>query len=287
MASTTKIAVVTGSNKGIGFAIVKGLCKKFNGIVYLTARSDARGQNAVKELKDLGYNPNFHQLDIDSDESVNKFKGYLQDKYGGIDLLVNNAGIAFSNASTEPVAVQAEKTVGTNYFGTLRVCNALFPLLRQDARVLHVSSSAGHLSRIPGQDLRDKLSKPTLTVGELSELMNQYISDAKTGKNEQNGWGSSSYVVSKVGVSALTRVQQREFNNESPNRDISVNSVHPGFVDTDMTNHKGPLTIDEGAKATLYLSLEPHDLKGQYVWNDCRVIDWLASSAPSNPAPRS
>lgn len=87
---------MTGSNKGIGFAIVKGLCKKFNGIVYLTARSDARGQNAVKELKDLGYNPNFHQLDIDSDESVNKFKGYLQDKYGGIDLLVNNAGIAFS-----------------------------------------------------------------------------------------------------------------------------------------------------------------------------------------------
>lgn len=70
------------------------------------------------------------------------------------------------------------------------------------------------------------------------------------------------------------------FDNE--NKNIQVNCVHPGYVDTDMTNHKGPLTIEEGASAPLFLSLEPHNLKGQYVWRDSTVADWYA---PSTPAP--
>lgn len=103
---------------------------------------------------------------------------------------------------------------------------------------------------------------------------------AKEGKNKELGWGVSAYNVSKVGVSALTIIQQREFDKETPNRNISVNSVHPGYVDTDMTNHKGHLTIEEGAKAPLYLCLEQHELKGKYVWYDCSVPDWYADSTP-------
>lgn len=71
-------------------------------------------------------------------------------------------------------------------------------------------------------------------------------------------------------------MQQREFDKEQPNRNISVNSVHPGYVDTDMTSHKGPLTIEEGARAPLFLALEPHNLKGQYVWCNSQVVDWYA-----------
>lgn len=84
------------------------------------------------------------------------------------------------------------------------------------------------------------------------------------------------YSVSKVGLSALTFIQQRLFDREEPNRNIAVNSVHPGYVDTDMTNHKGPLTIEEGAVAPLYLALEAN-LKGKYIWSDKTESDWYGT----------
>lgn len=102
---------------------------------------------------------------------------------------------------------------------------------------------------------------------------------AKEGKNKEDGWGNSAYVTSKVGVSALTKIQHRLFQAEQPNRNISVNCVHPGYVDTDMTSHKGPLTIEEGASAPLYLALDaPQDLKGKYVWCDSKVVPWDSES---------
>lgn len=82
-------------------------------------------------------------------------------------------------------------------------------------------------------------------------------------------------------MSAATIIQQRNFDNEDNDRNIQVNSVHPGYVDTDMSSHKGPLTIEEGSKAALYLSLEPHGLKGQYLWHDSTVIDWYGPTIPA------
>ena len=69
-----KRIIVTGGNKGIGFAIVKGLVEKFDGAVYLTARSIERGNNAVKELEKSGINASFHQLDIDDRNSIEKLR---------------------------------------------------------------------------------------------------------------------------------------------------------------------------------------------------------------------
>lgn len=87
---------VTGGNKGIGFGIVKGLCENFKGVVYLTARDIDRGQHAVEKLKVLGFKPEFHQLDINDKSSIEKFRDHLVTVQGGIDLLVNNAAIAYS-----------------------------------------------------------------------------------------------------------------------------------------------------------------------------------------------
>ncbi|XP_066263129.1 carbonyl reductase [NADPH] 1-like [Euwallacea similis] len=273
MTSTKKLAIVTGSNKGIGFAIVKGLCKEFDGDVYLTARNVERGKSAVKALNNLGFKPLFHQLDITDQLSIDNFSNYIKTKHGGIDLLINNAATAFKNSASEPFAVQAEETIRVNYFGTLKVCEALFPLLRQNARVVNLSSSLGHLLVIPSEELRSKFNSDSLDVSSLTKLMEKFVKDSKAGKEKEEGWGSSAYSVSKVGVSALTFIQQRVFNAESPNRNVSVNAVHPGYVDTDMTSHKGPLTIEEGAKAPLFLALEA-DLKGKYVWFDCSVVSW-------------
>ncbi|XP_065208818.1 carbonyl reductase [NADPH] 3-like [Planococcus citri] len=273
-----KVAVVTGSNKGIGYAIVKGLCQDFQGDVYLTARDEDRGSAAVKSLKELGLNPKFYQLDITDNQSVTKLKDYLVQEYGGLDVLVNNAAIAFKVSAPEPFEVQAEETIRVNYIATRNVCDILFPILRPHARVVNVSSSAGHLSRIPSESLRQKFASENLTVNELDDLMNTFVKDSKENKHSSSGWGNSAYAVSKVGVSALTRIQQREFLKDQ-REDIVVNSVHPGYVDTDMSSHKGHLTIEQGAVSSLYAALLPENItepKGAYIWDNKDIIDWTA-----------
>ncbi|XP_076267842.1 carbonyl reductase [NADPH] 1-like [Rhynchophorus ferrugineus] len=270
---TRKIAVVTGGNKGIGFAIVRGLCEKFDGDVYLTSRDVGRGESAVELLKCAGHSLLYHQLDITDQKSVDSFKNHLISKYGGIDLLVNNAAIAFKNDSTEPFGLQARETINVNYFGTLRICESLFPILRQDAKVVNISSALGHLSKIPSIHLKEQFKNKNLSIEELSELMRKFVKDSEEGNNVKEGWGESAYSVSKVGVSALSFVQQRLLNAENPNRNISVNAVHPGYVKTDMTSHKGVFTIEEGARAPLFLSLKS-TYKGQFVWKDKKAIEW-------------
>lgn len=210
--SSSKIAVVTGANQGIGFAIVRGLCKRFDGLVYLTARNEERGKKAVSDLEKEGLHPKFHQLDITVPSSVEKFRDYIKSNYGGIDILVNNAAIAFKSDAKDPVAVQAKETIFVNYTSLVSTCNILFPILRHSARVIHLSSSAGHLSRIPSEQLRNKLKDPSLTVEQLSELMQSYVAAAQKGTQAAE-WGNSSYCVSKVGVSALTRIHQRMLND--------------------------------------------------------------------------
>ncbi|XP_059047723.1 carbonyl reductase [NADPH] 1-like [Achroia grisella] len=269
----SKVVVVTGANKGIGFGIVRGLCKGFKGVVYLTSRNEELGQKAIAELKKEGLNPNYHQLDITAASSIEKFRDYLKEKHGGIDILINNAAIAFKNKAIEPVAIQAEQTLFVNYFSVLSTCNALFPIVKNGGRVVNVSSSAGLLNNIPSLALRKKFSDPKLTIEELSNLMRQYIEAAKHGTHAAE-WGNSSYVVSKVGLTALTKIQQRLLES----RDIKVNAVHPGWVDTDMSSHKGVLTIDEGAEAPVYLALEaPDSVKGELVWNDKRIVSWTGN----------
>ncbi|KAK9718122.1 short chain dehydrogenase [Popillia japonica] len=319
--TNTKVAIVTGANKGIGYAVVKGLCKKFDGVIYLTSRNTAKGQEAVKELKKLGCNPTFHQLDVNDQDSVNRFKDHIKNTYGGVDILVNNAGIIFkdhikntyggvdilvNNAGimyTETpenynnFLTQAQETIATDYFGLLRVSEAFIPLLRKDARIVNVSSSAGHLSRLPSArivnvsssaghlsrlpstDLRSKFSSNTLTVSQLTELVNQYLKAVKNKTNKEDGWGERSYSIAKIAVSALTRVHQIYFNTEKAEMNIFVNSVHPGYVLTDL-NPTGDWSIDEGAKPILYLAVGENNHKGLYIWKDCSVVDWLGETTP-------
>ncbi|TNN57890.1 Carbonyl reductase [NADPH] 1 [Liparis tanakae] len=107
--STTKVAVVTGSNKGIGLAIVRALCKQYDGNVYITARDVGRGEAATASLVADGLKPKFHQLDINDLQSIAAAAAYFKETYGGVDVLVNNAAIAFKEADTSPFAVQAER----------------------------------------------------------------------------------------------------------------------------------------------------------------------------------
>lgn len=253
----SKVAVVTGSNKGIGFAIVRGLCKQFDGHVYLTARNEQLGVAAVGELEKEGLKPKFHQLDITDKSSVAKFATFLKEKYGGLDVLVNNAGFAYKQSATEPFSEQAEVTVNINYWGTLNVCEALFPLLRSHARVSNVSSFVSLMALNKcSQPLQLEL-RAIKTVEDLNKYMNKFVEAAKKELHTQEGWPSTAYGVSKIGVTLLSRIQQAMIDADTTRNDIIINACCPGYVDTDMTSHKGTKTIDQGADTPLYLALLP------------------------------
>ena len=213
MSSCAKVAVVTGSNKGIGLAIVRGLCPQYKGHVYLTSRDTQRGKDAVQKLETEGLCPKFHQLDINSEDSVSSLKKFMLDTYGGVDILINNAGIAYKQASTAPPLEQVTGTVATNFTGTLNMMQAFVPIIKPHGRIVNVSSGAGSLSRLSNQELRDKFSSTSLTLGELVSMMDQLIVDVRDGQHEVKGWSRNFYSNSKVGMTAMTKVFAREMAN--------------------------------------------------------------------------
>lgn len=166
---------MTGSYRGIGLAIVKELCTKFEGHVYLTSRNEKLGRAAVSELEKAGLHPRYHQLDIDDESSILKLRDYMKANYGGLDALVNNAAIGTPPDSPLTFHEKAVTVLRTNFFSTHRVCEILFPILRPHARVVNVSSSAGLLAGLPGQELKTRISSPDLTCDQLCALMNEYI----------------------------------------------------------------------------------------------------------------
>lgn len=292
--SQNRVAVVTGSNQGIGFATVKALCSDFEGSVYLTSRNEERGLAAVEELKKIGLQPKYHQLDINDESSVLRLRDYLKDTYGGLDVLVNNAAILlpFKEGMSDDIFAEHACTVmQTNYFDTQRACKILFPILKPHARVVNLSSMLGHLTHIPGEDsvavnLRAKLASPDLTYEELDSLMHNFVDAAQKGEHTKYGWPATgyytTYIVSKIGVSALTRIQHRDFERDS-RENIVINHVHPGYVSTQMSDYKGVLTPEKGAVAPSWLALLPPNVqepKGAFVWCDKTIVDWVKGPMP-------
>jgi NAD(P)-dependent dehydrogenase (short-subunit alcohol dehydrogenase family) len=171
----SRVAIVTGANRGIGLAIVKKLCEEFSGDVLLTARNIENGEKALDEVKHQGYhNAVFHELDVTSKPSIEKFRTFVKDKYGGLDILVNNAGIAYGRNTTVPFPEQAQETIKVNFTAVLNVSDALFPLLRPHGRVVNMGSSLGHLA-VLSSDLQAKLSSDDLAVDQLISLMSQFV----------------------------------------------------------------------------------------------------------------
>ncbi|NXB35397.1 CBR1 reductase, partial [Eulacestoma nigropectus] len=269
--SNVPVAVVTGSNKGIGLAIVRALCKQFPGDVYLTSRDPGLGQAAVAQLQQEGLRPLFHQLDINDLQSIQALRDFLKEKYGGLNVLVNNAGIAFKVHDTTPFAVQAEVTLKTNFFGTRNVCTELLPLMKPYGRVVNVSSMVSS-SALGGcsQELQQKFRSDTITEDELVQLMTKFVEDTKKGVHEKEGWPNTAYGVSKTGVTVLSRIQARLLNEKRKGDHILLNACCPGWVRTDMAGPKATKSPDEGAETPVYLALLPSNADaphGQFVSN--------------------
>ena len=271
-----KVAVVTGSNKGIGLAIVRSLCSKFDGDVYLTSRNEERGHEAVKQLESEGLKLKYHQLDIDDMESITRLKNDIVSVYGGIDVLINNAGIAFKTVDKTPFSVQATVIMKTNYFSTLNISKAFLPHFKPNGRLVNLASSLSQWGLEKCSSALQKVFRSdTITEEELTAKMNEFVSAAQDNSHVKHGWPDMAYAVTKVGVMVMTRIHARMLREQGRN-DILVNAADPGWVKTDMAGPKATKTPDQGAESSVYLALlpngttEPH---GQFV-SDKGVQPW-------------
>ncbi|KAJ2949639.1 hypothetical protein O0L34_g15564 [Tuta absoluta] len=274
-----KVAVVTGSNKGIGFAIVKELCRRGVQTVYLTSRDATKGREAVEKLKKEGYYPEYYQLEVTDENGVKKFADHLKQKHGGLDILINNAGIVESPTSFYYVSYEeAKRVLDTNYFSILTVQKYLFPILRDNARVINISSDCGHISNLENTYWIQRLTKEDIKLEDVNAFVQWFLDSVKRRTVKEEDWCGMhilSYRAAKTALCALTRVQQRELG-----RNISVNSLHPGLVQTDMTWNIGMLTAEQAAETPVYLALDvDQSVKGKYFWFDKKERDWADHSA--------
>ncbi|KAH6829231.1 Rossmann-fold superfamily protein [Perilla frutescens var. hirtella] len=276
------IAVVTGGNRGIGFEIVHQLA--LHGItVILTSRETGVGEEAAKVLQEGGLNVVFHQLDIIDLSSVDAFSEWVKEQYGGIDILINNAGVNY-NAGSDNSVEHAEQVIRTNYFGTKNMIKAMIPLMRPSepgARIVNVSSKLGRLNgrrnRIENAEMRKKLEDDELLSEELiDEVVNTFLEQARDGTWKQGGWPHvfTDYSLSKLAVNTYTRLMAREFASRPEGQKIYINCYCPGWVRTAMTSWAGHISIEDGADTAVWLALLPDQFVTGKFFSERREINF-------------
>ncbi|CAG8650860.1 6428_t:CDS:2 [Paraglomus brasilianum] len=286
-----KVALVTGANKGIGYAIVKNLALKYTELqrtqsltIYLSARNKSLGETSLTELQkelkpqkilsDDGGNVDlkFMRIDLTDEQTMENAKEDLLKNHGGLDILINNAAMAFKGSAFDVNVVRT--TFATNFYGTLKLCNYLLPIIRPEGRLINIASSAGRLG-ILSQELAREFTNDDLDVDGLIALMKKFEDAVEKGTWAEEGWPTNSYGMSKVGVTALTRILARRVNSEG--KDILVSACCPGWVRTDMAGPAATLTTDQGAETPVFLALDettvPQANNGEF-WKRCKVAQW-------------
>ncbi len=261
-----KIALITGGNKGIGKEIARRIGTEPDFTAIIASRNVALGQEAADDLKNSGeYECDVVALpvplDLTDDNSIVAAAKHVEQEYGRLDVLINNAAICFNDPTLygkvdhTSFRDQAGITIRTNYFGTLKVTQKCLPLLKQAAspRIINIASAAGRLTILRSQELVDKFISNTLTVHQLSTLMDQFVNDVENGTHYENGWPNTCYGVSKLGIIALTKILARE------NERMLINSVDPGYCKTDQNNNKGTIDPTDGAYTPYLLALLEQD----------------------------
>lgn len=255
-------ALVTGANRGLGLETCRQLLERGFRVV-LTSRRAEKGTEAAQGLDPSGRDVLYHRLDVTEAASIAALAADLPRLAPRLDVLVNNAGIGSWGSDQREAAL----TIATNYYGPRDVTDGLLSLLPRGGRVVMVSSGLGELSHL-GRGLRPRFADPTHTRGALDALVASYLEDLEKGTARVAGWPSA-YSVSKVALNALTQILARELSG----RGISVNSVCPGWVRTDMGGRSAPRSIAVGGRSIVLGALLPDDATGGF-YRDGKRIPW-------------
>ena len=213
--SASRIAVVTGGNKGIGYEVVRGLVKsKTFEKIYLTARNDELGLAAANLLCNEEHTDSvkYHQLDVTDNKSIESFSIFLDNEHGGLDVLVQNAGIMILPNNDGSIEEQAEQTMNTNFWGALNVMKSLADITKPDGRIVFVSSTLSQSAMFEFEPhwMINPIAKQlgsmnvSISMESVEKLAHQYLSDMQNGID--NGWPAMSYSVSKLFVNQITKV---------------------------------------------------------------------------------
>ncbi|MCE3555027.1 SDR family oxidoreductase [Pseudonocardia sp. RS11V-5] len=217
--SENTIALVTGANKGLGRETVRRLAA-LRWTVLLGSRDAGRGAATAAELAGEG-RVEMLPIDVTSDESVQAAAKEVEERFGRLDVLVNNAGIVGPRVEVRETGADAMREVfETNVFGPVRVTRAFLPLLeRSEApRIVMVSSGLGSLA-ITADPQRVESQIRSLT-----------------------------YPSSKSALNMVTAQYARALPR------FRVNAADPGYTATDLNGHSGPQTVTEGTDAIVALA---------------------------------
>jgi NAD(P)-dependent dehydrogenase (short-subunit alcohol dehydrogenase family) len=224
-------ALITGANKGIGFATAAQLGR--SGVkVLVGARDTEKGDQAVRLLREQQVDAEAVEIDVTNSASVRAAAARVQMDHGHLDILVNNAGVlpeaTAAGQVTGPMDLQMFRaTFETNVFGAVAVTEALLPLLRAApaGRIVNVSSTMGSLA------------------------------DQADPESGYYGMVLPAYQTSKAALNAMT-ISLSKALADTP---IKVNAVCPGWVKTDLggpdNKAAAPMTPDEGAAIVTQLAL--------------------------------
>ncbi|MBI9115597.1 SDR family oxidoreductase [Sanguibacter suaedae] len=242
--TTTKTALVTGANKGIGYEIAAGL-GALGYSVGVGARDETRREQAVAALREAGVDAFGVPLDVTDDRSVAAAADLIAERAGHLDALVNNAGITGGPAQ-QPTTADLDvirTAVETNVIGVVRVTNAMLPLLRRapSPRIVNMSSSVGSLTYQSGP-----------------------------GGETTTGPVAVAYSPSKTFLNAVTLQYVRELDGTG----ILVNCACPGFVATDLNGFAGVRTPQQGAATAIRLATLPDDGPTGGFFDDEGVVPW-------------
>jgi carbonyl reductase 1 len=227
-----KVALVSGSNQGLGFAVVEALCEKLgsDATVYLTARDPARGEKAIEQLGERHLSPMFHRLDVADDASVASFAETIRARHGGVDIVISNAAARL--VRDRPLGEQVVPFINTNNHGTFRMLRAFVPLLRDNARFVVVASAFGSLRNLSPQ-LHGYFDIAARSLEDIEQCMDNYARLVETKQAEAHYWPEWINVPSKVAQVASTKIMARLMREEASRRGILINAVCPGLVDTE------------------------------------------------------
>ena len=242
MPTTMKIALITGANKGIGKEIAIGLGNR--GFTVLIGSRDAKnGEAVVKEFKEQDIQAFALALEVTDEASIQAATKWVTERFGKLDVLVNNAGIAIEGSKpSEEDLNQIRKTYETNVFAPIRMIQSFLPLLKnsENGRIVNVSSTLGSLA---------VMSDPNVAYDPSKYL---------------------AYCTSKSALNAVTVHFAKELHGSA----IKINSACPGYCATDLNDHQGYRTPAQGAIAPIRLATLPADGPSGMFFDEGGAVAW-------------